>query len=428
MRPIGAVLPAQAVDAPPRLHPIDEPPRALGLYGWEEDKLTDYEERRVKDLWYVVPEGDLHVGRQKPREGTGVMDRAAHQRDAFVRTREWIPAGRYVISARIQCNTSYTAGAVVFGYSRRDRNVRLGFNGGDFLYSIGAKDEKTEFHAINTHLHGLRERDNGLWGSAPGRPVEFKPPTSTFQLRILVDGPEARAYVNDELVGTYHTTDGQAIEGYVGFAAGQGAYLVNSASIERKDRTATLAADASWPKGLDPRVAGKHTARDILNAACRGIPTGSSGAVVLWIPDLTTPAGPALSIDYIGLVSSAVMGLDEALKADGLKASFTVYLPECVDAETRSSIEGDLKLNSARAAPKVLTHKNTGTLTIYKDGQSGLPEPTATVLFIDPASVVRVADRFERGQRSLSGHLKQWLGVFESLATVRKSSTDQKGG
>ena len=39
-------MPANAAGG---LYPIDEPPHALGLYGWEEDKLTDYEERRIKD-------------------------------------------------------------------------------------------------------------------------------------------------------------------------------------------------------------------------------------------------------------------------------------------------------------------------------------------------------------------------------------------
>jgi hypothetical protein len=425
MKPIGAAAPAPDLAA--SLHPLDEPPRALGLYGWEEDKLTGYEEKRVKDLWYVVPEGDLHVGREKPREGTGITDRAAHQRDAFTRTREWIAAGRYVISARIQCNTSFTAGSVVFGFSRRDRNVRLGFSGGDFLYSIGAKEEKTEFGGINTHLHGLREREGGLWGSAPGHRVEFKPPSGSFVLRILVDGPAARAYVNDQLVGAYHTADGHAIEGCVGFAASQGAYVVTNATVERRDRTAAAAADPSWPQGLDPRVAKKQVRGELLNAACRGIPTGPSGTLVLWIPDLTTPAGPALEIDYSSMASSAVMGLDEALRADGLKATFLVCLPESLSAEARASIEADVKRNSARAAPHVLTHRSSGTLTIRKDGD-GPEEPTASLLFIDPASVVRVIDGFDRGQRSFSHHMRQWLGVFESLASAKKSQTDPKGG
>ncbi|MCK5941191.1 MAG: hypothetical protein KAI24_04405, partial [Planctomycetes bacterium] len=47
-------------DATPRL------PRHLGGGGFAESGLTGYEERRRKGLWYVTPEGDLHVGREQP--------------------------------------------------------------------------------------------------------------------------------------------------------------------------------------------------------------------------------------------------------------------------------------------------------------------------------------------------------------------------
>src|SRR5262249_18850862 len=157
---------------------------------------------------------------------TGTMDRAAYQRDAFVRTREWFSAGRYVITARMQVTTSFISGSVIIGYTRRDRNVRMDFNGGDFLYSIGAKEGKTVFDGISATLRGFRERAFPLHGSTPSLHVKFEPPTNAFLLRILVDGSEVHAYVNDKLIGTYHTTDGQAVEGYVGFASGHGAYLV----------------------------------------------------------------------------------------------------------------------------------------------------------------------------------------------------------
>src|SRR5262249_45458638 len=151
-------------------------------------------------------------------------------------------------------------------------------------------------------------------------------------------------------------------------------------------------------------------------------------ALVLWIPDLATPAGPALSIDYIGMVGNAALGLDEALKADGLKSTFTVYVPESVDADTRNSIEADLKLNVARAVPKVLTHKHAAPLSLFMEGQAGIPDPIATVLFVDPLGVVRVADGLVHGHRYISNHLRLWLGVFEAIASSRRSPTDPKGG
>jgi hypothetical protein len=423
MKPIA--VPA-ATPGKESLHRLDEPPRTLGFFGWEEDKLTGFEERRVKDLWYEVPEGDLHVGRSKPREGTGTMDRAAHQRDAFVRTREWFPAGRYTISARIQCTTSFTSGAIVVGCTRRDRNVRFSFHGGDFLYSIGAKDDKTEFESIHASLQGLRERDGALAGAIPSRGVRFNPPTNTFSVRILVDGPEVHGYVNDELIGTYHTTDGHAVEGYVGFAASQGAYLVGAPTVQRRDRSAAAGADPAWPKGLDPAVPGKQTRRDIVNLAARGIPVGAGGALVLWIPELGRPEQPALGIDYISLVSSVAAGLSAALKAEELRSSFLVYLPESVSEDTRRSIASDLEF-SAASASAVLTHRHAAPLTTHQEGDKGAPEPTATVLFLDPNGVVRAAERFESGRHTLTYALRTWLSVFEAIAAARKSPTDGKG-
>jgi hypothetical protein len=421
-----ALAPVKAPPADgPRLHPLDEPPRALGLCGWEEDDLTGYEERRVKDLWYEVAEGHLHVGRSRPREGTGTMDRAAHQRDAFVRTREWFAAGRYVISARIQCNTSFTSGSVVVGWARRDRNVRLGFSGGDFLYSIGAKEDKTEFDSIHAHLHGLRERDGPLWGSVPGRGVRFTPPTSTFELRILVDGPEVRAFVNDELIGVYHTTDGQAVEGYVGFAAGQGAYLVASPTVERRDRSRAAGADPAWPVSLDLSRAGTQTRAEILNAAAAGFQVGSSGAVVLWIPDLGTQERPALAIDYAGLVTSTAAGLDAALKEGEHPTRFVLCLPASLDEPARKGIESDVAFHCERGST-VLTHRQRTPLSTRRDADDAPLTPAPSVLFLDPQGVVRVVERFDPGQRELPHALRQWLSVFEAIASAQRPSTGGK--
>jgi hypothetical protein len=424
-KPLGAAPAAMPKVA---LHPLDEPPRSLGLLGWEEDKLTDYEERRVKDLWYEVPEGDLHVGRSKPREGTGTMDRSAHQRHAFVRTREWLPAGRWVLTARIQCTTSFTAGAVIVGYSRRDRHVRVGFSGGDFLYSIGAKEDKTEFEAIDASLQGLKEREWTLWGANPHKHVKFDPPANTFTLRVLVDGPDVRAYVNDDLIGTYRSPDGQAVEGHIGFAASQGAYLVGAPTIHRRDRSAAAGGDPAWPRGLDPAVAGRQTARDVLNLACRGIATTPTGALALWIPELPPrPDGtPAAAADYMEIATGVAFGLDQALEEDSKATPFVVYLPESVGNDGKDLVARYLKEHVARVSA-ILTHRHAAPLSTIQEGDKDTARPAPTVLFLDPRGVLRVAERFERGQRSLSHSLKQWLSVFEALATARKSPTDVKG-
>ena len=56
-------------------HPFDEPRRGLIPEGFVEDGLTDYERHREADLWCVDERNQLHVGRSKPRSGTGSAER-----------------------------------------------------------------------------------------------------------------------------------------------------------------------------------------------------------------------------------------------------------------------------------------------------------------------------------------------------------------
>ena len=285
-----------------RLHPLDEPARALGLFGWEEDKLTGYEERRVKDLWYEVPDGDLHVGRPKPREGTGPWTAPPISVDAFVRTREWIRAGRYVITARIQVHD------VVRG---RGRDPRLHAAGPErpactstgAISSTRSGPRRTRRSSSRSaeppRPEGTRRR---LWGALPGTGVRFKPPTNNFSLRILVDGAQVHAYVNDELHRHVPHDRRPAVEGYVGFAAGHGAYLVAAPTVQRRDRSAAAGADPAWPKGARPRVAGNQTRREILNLALpRHSRRRHRRSRALDPRPRDRRRGPALGIDYIGL-------------------------------------------------------------------------------------------------------------------------------
>jgi hypothetical protein len=62
------------------------------------------------------------------------------------------------------------------------------------------------------------------------------------------------------------------------------------------------------------------------------------------------------------------------------------------------------------------------------EGDNGVPEPVPTLLFVDPQSVLRAAERFERGQRTLHHVVHRWLSVFEALAAAKRSPTDPKGG
>ena len=211
-------------------------PRSLASFGWVEDSLTGYDERRAKGLWYATAEGDLHVGREKPKDSTGALDRAAHQRQCFARSADWIAAGDYVVRMRIHFTTSYVNGAVIFGHSRRDRDLRLSFSAGDYEYAVGRSEKNEQFQNVQLNLRGLWERDGQLPQTAPGTGHELKEPSS-FLLELRVRGPSVLVKVDGEALFRYTVHDGAPIEGSVGFAMGQGAIRVQQPTVQRLDVT-----------------------------------------------------------------------------------------------------------------------------------------------------------------------------------------------
>lgn len=254
-------------------------PRHLGGSGFDESGLTSYEERRRKGLWYVTPEGDLHVGREKPREATGVLDRRAHQRHAFAHTVNWIEPGHYVLRGRVHWTTSYVSGAIVFGYTRRDRNVRLGFSAGDFQYAIGKSNTNDRKGRVRLSLAGLWERDGQLPDSRRQKTVEIPDEQNWFEYEMVVRGPRVDVRVNGESVMNYGVHDGTPIEGRVGFATSAGAIRVQQPTLQRLD-------DELTPPvlGLDVAVQPKGELDDFVHLQTKGIPVGVDGTLVLWLP------------------------------------------------------------------------------------------------------------------------------------------------
>ncbi|MGK0304242.1 MAG: hypothetical protein ACI89X_005150, partial [Planctomycetota bacterium] len=137
-------------------------PRHLGSNGFTESELTGYEKRRRKGLWYVTSEGDLHVGRDKPREATGLLDRSAHQRHAYAHSVTWLTPGHYVIRGRVHWTTSFVSGAIILGHTRRDRSIRIGFSSGDRNYARGKSQSNQGEGRVSLSLNGLWERDGEL--------------------------------------------------------------------------------------------------------------------------------------------------------------------------------------------------------------------------------------------------------------------------
>jgi hypothetical protein len=254
-------------------------PRCLGLGGWTESGLTGYEDRRVRGLWYATNDGDLHVGREKPREGTGTLDRAAHQRDAFVHTVEWLAPGAYVVRGHVQITTSFASGAIVFGHTRRDRDLRLAFSTGDFDYATGRSEKNDHAGTVQFHLQGLWERDGRLPGSEDSHSVPINAESPAFDFALHVRGPRVLVEINGEALLRYSVHDGAPIEGNVGFAMNMGAIKVQQLTVQRRagelaDLDVGLALDAQPSSSLE----------DLLLLPTRGIPVHDNGTLVLWLP------------------------------------------------------------------------------------------------------------------------------------------------
>ena len=403
-------------------HPFHPPVEHLGRHGWIETGLSGYEKRRHKDLWYCSVKGDLYIGRRKPREGTGTAERRAHQVDAFTRTKTWHPCGRYLIRTRIFPATSYVSGALVLGYTRRDRNVRIRFTCGDFHYALGVKEKKDTLHmfkAVGISIAGLRPREASLWGAQPGGRIYFRSPLSSFRLEVVQDGDTLHVWVENQLVGTYRTLDGVPIEGAIGFASSMGAYQVPAPTLLRLARDPDHGCPHRTP-GLDPAVPQMVAAKEPLpiaklrNRRVRGLPVGRAGTLVVWMPeqpsaDLIKDRDVEATNVFVKKYAIRVLGrVLENKKRSGYPSTVVLALPACTSKETMKYLTPRLKRPGFKNASVVLHHWPQPPFN-RKAKKPKPPEPL--VLFIDPGGVLRVAVHHRRKQRHLSGTLHRWCRI-----------------
>ena len=400
----GAAPPASA------FHPLDQPARLIAPGEWREDGLTGYEERRVPGLWYAEEAGDLHVGRARPRTGTGDLDRAAHQRHAFARAGEWQQAGRYRVQARIRFTTSYVSGALVLGYGRRDRNVRVEFSAGDFMYSIGKKDETEDIAHVGWSVHGLRERDGALPGALCGGGVDFPEPRPHFELELIVDGAAVHVWIEGEHVGTWHAPDGQPIEGYVGFATSNGAIRVIEPTVQRLDRSRALGRDLGLG-GLDLARPPEVSFKALVNRTVRGLSPSTRGSLLVWLPlDDLEREGAAPDVEAVRSRAQKYAARAAALlEREGATQPIVLALPDAIGREALAAIAAGL-VEAHGARVSVAPYRSRAV--VHDPDESSPASQRTWLCFVDSAGVLRVAARFFAFTDTLPEGLAHWLAVF----------------
>lgn len=394
-------------------HPFNTPAFRLGAWGWEESGLTSYEERRVRGLWFVPEAGGLHVGRRSPRKGTtGSRDRRAHQRDAYARSKLWIPRGRWRLTARIQPTTSYVSGAVVLGHARRDRNVRVHFSAGDFLYAVGVREEEARrLDAVRCRLGGLYPRDRALPGSLSGRHVRFPRPVTGFRMELLVDGATVHAYVEDHFVGTYTTPARSPVEGFVGFASGHGAYVVQDPVVQLLDRHPTAGLQRPIPPPVDPAVPQDVRPGRLRNRLVKGLPVGERGTLVAWLPPLPALDGsrtfdPGRTATYAKRMPRALKHL---VRKTGLRHPCVLVVPEGLSEEAYAEVQAAVV--RSELGLQVVRHR----WPAHVEPESQDPRrrhPRPRLMFADPHGILRVVQRFVPGRPALHASMRRWLRIF----------------
>lgn len=390
------------------LHPFDTPARQLGVEGWVEDDLTNYEERRVPDLWYATDQGDLFVGRKRPRSNSGDVDRQAHQRHAFARSERWMLPGTYHVSMSVQLTTSYTNAAVILGYGRRDHNLRFHITAGDFLYAIGVNDDAKEIENVRWRLDGLRLRDGALGGSTPRGTVEFDRAKTSFELDFWIDGPTVHAFVDGERVGTYHTVDGAPIEGHIGFATSMGAVRIRQPTVQRMDRSRVVGRPLELPMGLDLDRPLATNFRQLVNRGVRGLDPVSQGTILIWFPG-PEPDEEADLGDMLRRARRGAERIDRIFQREGATQAVAMLFPEVMGQENLEGLATEFAENFDLDI-RLGLHPYDGSP--IGNAEESPDANRRWMIFVDHANVVRFLQPFYGSEGSLEERLTHWLTVY----------------
>ncbi len=396
------------VDPSNQLHTLDGVARPLAPKGFTESGLTDYEERRARGRWYVDEHGDLHVGREKPRQATGTVDRGAAQLDCFALAPEWILPGTWRFDGRIRFTTSFVNGAVIFGYTEREENLRFSFSAGDFLYATGVSDKPPEFNDMGWSMAGLRDRDGGLPGSTAGGGFAFGGRASSFELTLLVDGAFVQAFINGKPVGRYHAVDGAAIEGQIGFATSMGAIEVEEPRVTRLERSRLAPSAAFSPICFDLFSARSLAPWDAQNRSCVGLPKLPQGTLVLWLAPPDAPlADDAAHAGFVQRLQWDLRELAIFVERAQPTQRIVVAVPAAIGDSGRDFLTGYARKIVSEQVD-VLLHSQP----FVPDGVT-TPRSRRWLLFVDSAGIVRALSEIPTGILALEDtSFTRWLHVF----------------
>ena len=377
------------------------------LGGWLDESLTRVDERRPKELFYVAGDGGLHLGRRKPRAGSGRIDRSGGGK-SFVRGERWMLPGQYRLKTQIRFTTGFNTALAVIGWQTRDRNVRLQIRAGSYLYSIGKEEEEPKFEKVSWRFDGMRTRDGGLPGSARGGSIKLPAPSTAVTLELVVDGARVSAWIAGQYAGSYHVVDGSPIEGYVGFGTLRGAVRVAPPIVRREDGDRAGVLDLSL--GAGPSF------EQLQNVTIR-LPDGatppSNGMLMLWVPAYAKAdpeKGKKATIEAaVGRTRRAARQLLQRMSRNDVVQSLVIALPERfgeeLDAQTLLAELENVRLDG-QPAPRVVLHAvDAGEISAIDDGRRWL-------MFVDGFGIARATRPWSGPTAIDDGPLEHWLTVF----------------
>jgi hypothetical protein len=383
------------------LHPFSAPWRLMRDFGWAEFDLNGKEDNRVEGLWYEDETRALHVGRKKPRVGTGELDRTSHNRDAVVFADHWFEPGRYAVQMQIEPTTAMLNGGVVFGCTRRDRNVRLGLSMGDWQYASG-QDEQVQIEGVSWSLDAAYARRGSTSGShaMPGD-------RRFFELTIEVDGPTADIWLDGRHHGTLSSLDGSAIHGRIGYWTSRGAMKVSLPRFRRLDRAAHVPGARATGNGLHPMRSGDEKWRWMIGRPISGLPLAPSGTLLLWYPEQTEAKRKEVSAeDWYDVIADELNLLLDALDAEAASQGLLVLVPQSFPASEMAALRSDFG-----------PYLKEGFDVMRHDRPEPFEEETRTIRgwrrplygFVDPTGFLRYAKRQGRPSSRLPGDLRNLL-------------------